>query len=92
MEIILNGHDHAYERFTPLNAAGVPDASGIRQFVVGTGGTDLDAQETQDNRLEVFSPTFGVLKLVLGDGSCAWEFLPIAGQSFTDSGTGACRP
>jgi hypothetical protein len=92
VEIILNGHDHAYQRYTPMNAAGDPHASGIRQFVVGTGGADLDVQEIQDSRLEMFSATFGVLKLVLGDGSYEWEFLPVAGQPFTDSGTGACRP
>jgi hypothetical protein len=35
--------------------------------------------------------TFGVLKLTLRSGSYAWNFVPEAGQTFTDSGTGSCH-
>jgi len=35
--------------------------------------------------------TFGVLKLTLGDGTYSWQFIPITGQSFTDSGSGTCH-
>jgi acid phosphatase type 7 len=34
---------------------------------------------------------FGVLKLTLKPGSYEWQFIPEAGKSFTDSGTGICH-
>src|SRR5215204_661724 len=38
-DVVLSGHDHAYERFSPQDSAGNLDRDrGIRQFVVGTGG------------------------------------------------------
>lgn len=37
--IVLNGHDHSYERFAPMTAGGGRnDASGTREFVSGLGG------------------------------------------------------
>ena len=35
--------------------------------------------------------TSGVIKLDLSAGSYHWEFVPIAGQAFTDSGNGQCH-
>jgi hypothetical protein len=37
-DIVVNGHDHDYERFAPQNPGGKPDPKGIREFVVGTAG------------------------------------------------------
>lgn len=37
------------------------------------------------------SETFGVLKVTLYANSYAWQFIPIAGQTFTDEGTGSCH-
>jgi hypothetical protein len=93
-EIVLNGHDHTYERFAPQDPGGkVDEARGVRQFVVGTGGggvyrfkRDAKNSEVKDNS------TYGVLKLTLHPGKYDWVFLPIAGQSFTDSGSGTCSP
>ena len=39
----------------------------------------------------VRSQTYGVLKLTLHDGSYDWQFLPVAGKTFTDQGTGYCH-
>src|ERR1051325_3761810 len=42
VEIVMNGHDHLYERFAPQDPDGRPDAArGIREFVIGTGGAPL---------------------------------------------------
>lgn len=92
-EVILNGHDHNYERFAPQTPTGVADASrGLREFVVGTGGRALRTLGTTKANSEVFSVTsFGVIKLTLSAGSYSWQFVPIAGQSFTDSGSGTCH-
>ncbi len=93
-EVIISGHEHNYERFAPQTPRGAADpAKGIRQFVVGTGGESLyDDQHTPEPNSEVFEgTTYGVLKLTLGPDAYSWEFVPIAGKSFRDSGSGSCR-
>jgi hypothetical protein len=88
-DIVLNGHDHDYERFAPQDPDGRADAQyGIRQFVVGTGGTPLRGRASNAPNSEVFSSTHGVLKLVLRAHSYAWRFVPIAGKTFSDTGSG----
>ena len=88
-DIVLNGHDHDYERFAPQDPRGRADsAHGIREFVVGTGGRELRARDSTAANSQVFSETFGVLKLTLHANSYDWQFVPIAGESFTDTGTG----
>jgi PKD repeat protein len=93
-DVIINGHDHDYERFAPMDAAGNADATyGIRAFVVGTGGKELNGFVSKVNRNSVArdSRDHGVLKLTLHDGSYDWEFVPVPGGSgFTDSGTASC--
>jgi hypothetical protein len=92
-DVVLNGHDHDYERFAPQTPSGALDNSrGIREFVVGTGGRALYHLGTLKANSQVFeSGTFGVLKLTLSAGSYAWEFIPVAGGTFTDSGSGNCH-
>ncbi|MEO8192936.1 MAG: Ig-like domain-containing protein [Gemmatimonadales bacterium] len=92
-EVILNGHEHNYERFAPQNPSAVADASrGIREFVVGTGGRGHYALGTVKANSVVFDSTsFGVLKMILSNGSYTWQFMPIAGNTFTDSGSGTCH-
>jgi len=92
-DVVLNGHEHNYERFAPQDPQGSLDPKrGIREFVVGTGGgekhyvfgTPLPNSEVRN------SDTYGVLKLTLHPESYSWEFLPVEGKTFTDSGTGSC--
>jgi hypothetical protein len=91
-EIVLTGHEHHYERFAPQDADGRFDPQGIREFVVGTGGTVLRPAEGGQPNSEVReSQTWGVLKLTLRASSYDWEFVPIDGQSFRDFGSGDCR-
>jgi hypothetical protein len=93
-EIIIAGHEHNYERFAPQTPTGAADpAAGIRQFVVGTGGAGLyDDQHAPAPNSEVFEgTTYGVLKLTLMADGYSWEFIPVAGRSFTDSGSGSCH-
>lgn len=91
--IVLNGHDHDYERFAPQTPDGLADpAHGIREFVVGTGGNNPRAFGSPKPNSEVRKAfTFGVLKLTLRAHSYDWQFIPVAGQTFTDSGTGSCH-
>jgi hypothetical protein len=86
-EIVLNGHDHSYERFLQQNAAQQQDAQGIAQFVIGTGGKDLeDPSKPQANSTRPPVKQHGVLKLVLNDQAYDWEFLTVSGEA-VDSGT-----
>jgi acid phosphatase type 7 len=93
-DVVLSGHDHHYERFAPLDARGRPDsAGGMRQFVVGTGGGGVYRVERVAPHSEVrANASYGVLKLVLLPGGYEWAFVPVEGQSFTDSGTSTCSP
>ena len=93
-DVVLVGHDHTYERFAPQDPDRNADtARGIRQFVVGTGGASPYAFGAPRPNSEVRGTgSYGVAKFVLGDGSYAWEFLPVAGSSFTDSGQANCVP
>lgn len=92
-DLVISGHDHVYERFRPQRPGGAADpAFGLRQFVVGTGGRDhrnfgvpLPGSEVRNGT------TFGVIKLTLRTGSYNWEFVPEAGKTFTDRGTGTCH-
>jgi Concanavalin A-like lectin/glucanases superfamily/Calcineurin-like phosphoesterase len=91
-DIVLNGHDHHYERFAPQSPSGAFDPThGIRQFVVGTGGAGLRALVTTRPNSEVRnSDTHGVLRIVLRDGGYSWNFVPVAGKTFTDAGSASC--
>ena len=92
-EIVVNGHDHDYERFAPQDPDGAADAArGIREFVVGTGGKNhRPFGEPKPNSEARNADSFGVLKLTLGDKSYDWQFIPEAGKTFTDSGSGTCH-
>ncbi len=92
-EIVLNGHDHDYERFALQDPTGKADpVNGIREFVVGTGGAGYTKLSTTKANSEVrHTGTFGVIKFTLHPNSYDWQFIPVAGGTFTDSGTAACR-
>ena len=91
VDILLDGHDHVYERLAPMNATGAADPTyGIRQFTVGTGGAALQScpGTTLSTSVVCNASTYGVLKLTLHATGYDWAFLPIAGQTFTDAGSG----
>jgi hypothetical protein len=92
-DVVLNGHDHDYERFAPQDPTGTADPTrGIREFVVGTGGKNHYGFNAPIANSEVRNDkTFGVLKLTLHANSYDWTFVPEAGKSFSDSGSTACH-
>jgi hypothetical protein len=92
VDVILNGHDHIYERFVPQKPDGTDDlVRGMRQFTVGTGGANFTSLVTIASNSEVRNAdTYGVLKLTLHPTTYEWEFVPEAGKTFTDTGTGYC--
>lgn len=92
VDVVVNGHDHHYERFTPLDRDGNPDAeNGIRSFIVGTGGAwlfklgkSLEITEARDNS------TNGVILFFLYPDHYDWMFVPVNGEFYTDYGSGVC--
>lgn len=93
VEVVVNGHVHAYERFAPQNPDGELDPKrGIRQFIVGTGGAPLNKPpEKRAAHSEIFdSSTWGVIRFELRPDSYAWEFFPVEGGTFHDSGEAKC--
>jgi acid phosphatase type 7 len=99
-DVILSGHAHYYERFAPQRPDGTRDgSSGIREFVVGTGGappvnpmaSPRAANSVVDSEKSPGTTAYGVLKLRLSAGSYTWKILPVAGETFTDSGTVQCH-
>jgi acid phosphatase type 7 len=90
-EIVVNGHNHQYERFAPMNSSGQPDPNGIREFVVGTGGAPLYGFFIEHENSEVrHSESHGVILFTLYATSYQWEFIPTSGD-FHDSGSGECH-
>lgn len=91
-EIVISGHEHQYERFTPMDADGRPDPRGLRLFVVGTGGAPLSSAVRLKPGSEVRAEVWGVLKLTLHSRSYDWQFVPVPeSASFNDSGGGVCH-
>jgi hypothetical protein len=91
VELVVNGHDHDYERFAPMRPNGTRHWKGIREFVVGTGGTALRPfAEVQPHSVARQADVHGVLKLRLGDNGYRWRFLSVDG-SWTDAGSARCH-
>jgi len=92
--LVLNGHDHDYERFAPQDQNGALDlARGIREFVVGTGGRHFSAfgPTRRPNSEASQSGVYGVIKLTLFSNGYQWDYVPVAGFNFHDTGQGVCQ-
>lgn len=92
--VMVAGHDHLYERFRPMNnGGGVDSVKGVREFIVGTGGGGHYPLGKVERGSEVRNDnTYGVLKLTLRPTDYSWEFIPVHGSTFHDSGTSRCHP
>ena len=91
-DVVLNGHDHLYQRFALLDAAGrVNPTRGIREFVVGTGGGSLYRAVAQLPASRKIISHWGVLRLKLAPTRYYWRFLSTPSGRVLDSGSGACH-
>lgn len=95
-ELVLNGHDHIYERFAPQNPQQQADPRGIREIIVGGGGNNHQPNYgiLQPNSVVRDNTTYGVLKLALRPDSYDWQYLPAkhtGNGTFTDQGSGTCH-
>jgi hypothetical protein len=92
VDLLLSGHSHSYERFAPQNPSGGADANGVREFVVGTGGSFFTGFSTIVANSQVHkSNIFGVMKLTLHSTSYDWSFVADPSTPYSDSGTGSCH-
>jgi hypothetical protein len=91
-DVVLNGHEHFYERFAPQDPNGNEDlVHGVREIIVGTGGKDHFPAGTQArNSWSLNTTTFGVLKMTLHPTGYDWQFQPVAGGTFTDGASRSC--
>lgn len=104
-DLVMAGHEHVYARFQPLDAEGKVDPErGLTQFIVGTGGEDLQPLLTGRALTEAHVVTaqdkaYGVLKLVLRPDGYDWAYQPVSADSgaspavldYRDTGTGRCH-
>jgi acid phosphatase type 7 len=93
VDVVINGHEHHYERFEPQTPAGLRDTlKGIVQYIVGTGGASLTGirKPVQPNSARTIEGHYGVLKLTLGAGEYQSAFLDTVGRVW-DRSAGKCH-
>ncbi len=94
MDVVVNGHDHDYERFAKQTDTAVASDTGVRLFVAGMGGKEERTFGDVDERAkhsQVRARTAGVLQLTLNPTSYDWKLRSIPGETATDSGSTACH-
>jgi hypothetical protein len=89
-DVVLNGHDHMYERFAPQDVDGKASSTGIREFIAGTGGAHLYIPVAPKPNSMVRLSAYGILKMNLTTNAYQWEFLSV-NNAVLDSGNGACH-
>ena len=85
-EVVINGHDHHYERFAPQDPKGKADPNGIREFVVGTGGGGQYEFRRSPNSEVRNNGSYGVLKLSLGNRTTAGSSWSLPASRFETAG------
>lgn len=89
-DVVLNGHEHNYERFARLSSRGRSRPNGVRQFVVGTGGYYLYGMGRSVRGSQRRVVKHGVLALHLGSAAYRWRFL-VTGGGEADDGATKCH-
>jgi acid phosphatase type 7 len=92
-DIVLNGHEHNYQRYAKQDPAGQAAPNGIREFVVGTGGNShYGFLDVKDANYEFGNATdYGVLRLRLSESSYSWEFVALNGAVLDSGGPVSCN-
>jgi len=91
-DVVVNGHEHSYERFAKMNASGSADPNGIRQFVVGTGGiVNVGFGSLMPNSEVRLANIQGVIKFSLHNEGYDWTFIPSTSTELGDSGSDICN-
>jgi len=96
VDVVLNGHEHNYQRWGPIDASGELDPQGFVEFVVGTGGNSyrpLPEESAWPEAVQAaHTGTYGVLEMQLNPDGYTFSFVPAAGEEpFEDAGSGTCH-
>ncbi|CAN5655994.1 hypothetical protein BH18ACT17_BH18ACT17_07350 [soil metagenome] len=91
VDVVLSGHEHHYERFARLTPWGRTSTSGIRQFVVGTGGAFSYGFGEPDRGSQRRVVAHGVLTMRLWNAAYQWRFVQSDG-AILDAGHTSCHP
>ncbi|WP_330294456.1 discoidin domain-containing protein [Streptomyces sp. NBC_00503] len=91
-DLVLNGHDHHYERFAPQNPDGKAAADGIVEIVGGMGGAEpYPIENVQPNSQKRISGQYGVLKLDFTDSGYSWSYVDTEGKTQDTSPKYTCH-
>ena len=91
-DVVLNGHEHNYQRYAKQTPSGQAASNGIREFVVGSGGKVLTLLGVSDPNLEFGNDRdFGVLRLSLATNSYSWQYVGVTGAVLDSGGPVACN-
>ena len=89
-DLVVNGHDHSYQRWAPLDGNGNPSPTGITEIINGAGGHALGTFPTPDSRVAAKDEThFGALMLGLNSAGASYRFMQVGG-TVGDSGSVKC--
>ncbi len=95
VDVVINGHDHHYERFAELDRKGDPVAAGqpgTREFIVGTGGAGLyPVLGRRDGSEAAVIGRHGIIRLDLATDGYAWQFLSTPSGRALDAGSDTCH-
>jgi acid phosphatase type 7 len=90
-DVVLQAHEHQYERFGPMTSDGtLSTTGGMRSFVVGTGGAQTSGFATVRAGSEKQAEAFGVMRLSLSAGNAKWQFINVD-NAVLDQGAFTCR-
>jgi hypothetical protein len=93
VSIVLNGHDHDYQRWVPLDSSGQPNPNGVTEFVVGSAGHGIQKFTKTDSRVAYSNDTqpasFGILLLQLSQTGASFTYQATSGNVL-DSGSIPC--
>jgi hypothetical protein len=92
-DVVLNGHEHIYERFAPQRPSGIRDHEGITEMIAGTGGYFLFPVEVppEQNSQFTFNGGFGILSLRLAPERFDWSFNLASNGASIDHGRRRCH-
>ncbi|MSO59586.1 MAG: hypothetical protein EXQ63_04600 [Ilumatobacteraceae bacterium] len=92
-DVVVTGHDHIYERFSPLDAVGNPSATGTRLFINGLGGAPTTGLKTPVSGSEFrYKTTHAMLELEFTQSAYSWKLISTLDDSTVDVGTSSCTP
>lgn len=88
VKIYIAGHSNGnYERWQPMDNKKQYSTTGIRSFLVATGGMSPYKMGTAGGLLESNAQVYGAMKLILRYNGYDWEYKPIDGYTFSDKGS-----